>query len=51
LDQALGTTDGVAGAAFWVGARLAESYLPELCSAAGISCRPVLLGDAPPVPN
>jgi hypothetical protein len=38
-------------AAFWVGARLAESYLSELCSAAGISCRPVLLGDAPPVPN
>jgi len=28
-------------AAFWVGARLAESYLPELCAAARIECRPV----------
>jgi hypothetical protein len=28
-------------AAFWVGARLAESYLPELCAAADVNCRPV----------
>jgi predicted acylesterase/phospholipase RssA len=38
-------------AAFWVGARLAESYLPELCGAAGIDCRPVLLPEAPAIPR
>jgi hypothetical protein len=30
-------------AAFWVGARLAESYLPSLCAAARFSCRQVTL--------
>jgi hypothetical protein len=30
--------------AFWVGARLAESYLPELCAAANVDCRPVAIG-------
>ena len=38
-------------AAFWVGARLAQTYLPDLCAAAEIECSSVSLGDAPPVPN
>jgi Patatin-like phospholipase len=38
-------------AAFWVGARLAETYLPALCAAAALDCRPVSLGDPPPLPG
>lgn len=38
-------------AAFWVGARLAEAYLPELCAAAELECRAVSLGEPPPVPG
>jgi len=34
-------------AAFWVGARLAEVYLDDICAAAGFACRPVTIG-APP---
>lgn len=34
-------------AAFWVGARLAESYLPALCDAANVDCRRVTIDDAP----
>lgn len=34
-------------AAFWVGAKLAHSYLPELCAAAGVSCAPVTLDPVP----
>ena len=37
-------------AAFWVGARLAESYLPALCEAAKAACRRVTI-DAAPVRN
>jgi hypothetical protein len=37
-------------AAFWVGARLAESYLPALCGAARIECRPVAISRTLPVP-
>ena len=38
-------------AAFWVGARLAQAYLPELCAAASIRCNGVSLGAVPAVPN
>jgi predicted acylesterase/phospholipase RssA len=38
-------------AAFWVGGRMAQAYLPALCAAAAIQCRPVTLGEAPPVPD
>lgn len=38
-------------AAFWVGARLAEAYLPALCAAANLACSPVSLGPAPIVPD
>jgi predicted acylesterase/phospholipase RssA len=38
-------------AAFWVGARLAEAYLPELCAAAATECRAVSLDPPPPVPG
>jgi hypothetical protein len=38
-------------AAFWVGARLAQAYLPDLCRAAGLSCRTVTLGETPVVPR
>ena len=38
-------------AAFWVGARLAEAYLPELCAATNVNCDPVVLDAAPPVPD
>jgi hypothetical protein len=34
-------------AAFWVGARLAQAYLPRLCAAAAVECEPVALGSAP----
>ena len=34
-------------AAFWVGARLAESYLPALCAAANVTCRRVTIDAAP----
>jgi hypothetical protein len=34
-------------AAYWVGARLAQSYLGELCTAAETVCAPVELGPAP----
>jgi NTE family protein len=37
-------------AAFWVGAHLAESYLPELCAAARIECRPVTVSPTLPAP-
>jgi predicted acylesterase/phospholipase RssA len=37
-------------AAFWVGARLAESYLPALCDAARIECRPVTISRTLPAP-
>jgi hypothetical protein len=38
-------------AAYWIGARLAQAYLPELCASAEIECSSVMLGGAPPVPN
>lgn len=34
-------------AAFWVGARLAESYLAEVCAALEHQCSPVAIGPAP----
>jgi predicted acylesterase/phospholipase RssA len=34
-------------AAFWVGARLAASYLPALCAAAGSDCKTATIGDPP----
>jgi hypothetical protein len=37
-------------AAFWIGARLAESYLPALCDAARIECRPVSVSRSLSVP-
>ncbi|MHC4768390.1 MAG: hypothetical protein ACYTEI_06735, partial [Planctomycetota bacterium] len=38
-------------AAFWMGARLAQVYAPDICAAAGArDCAAVHLPDAPPVP-
>jgi hypothetical protein len=38
-------------AAFWMGARLAQVYAPDICAAAGsTNCTPVQNPDAPPVP-
>ncbi|MHC4764750.1 MAG: patatin-like phospholipase family protein [Planctomycetota bacterium] len=38
-------------AAFWMGARLAEVYVQDICAAAGASgCAPVQLPEAPPAP-
>lgn len=51
LDTLKELTPAEADAAFWVGAKLVETYLPELCAAAGIDCRDVELGAAPPVPD
>lgn len=34
-------------AAFWVGRQLAVAYLPELCAAAAVACRPVAVGPPP----
>lgn len=35
-------------AAFWVGAKLALAYLPDICTAAGVACAPVAIGEPPP---
>ena len=38
-------------AAFWMGARLAQVYAPDICAAAGATnCRPVQIPETPPVP-
>ncbi len=34
-------------AAYWVGARLTESYLPAICAAAGVDCAPVAIEPTP----
>ena len=51
LDTLRELSPGEVDAAFWVGARIVDAYLPELCPAAGIDCAPVPLGEAPPVPD
>ncbi|MHC4220452.1 MAG: patatin-like phospholipase family protein, partial [Planctomycetota bacterium] len=39
-------------AAFWIGARLAQVYIEDICAAAGgRACRPVEIPDTPPVPR
>jgi hypothetical protein len=49
LDTLKELTADEVDAAFWVGARLAQAYLPRLCAAAGVECAPVALGAAPDI--
>ena len=50
LDTLKELSPGEVDAAFWIGARLAEAYIPELCAAARIQCAPVRLYSPPEIP-